>query len=736
MGNLGTAAGLAGMNSSMGGSNYAMYGALGPPGPSMSPNTVQQQLAQPVASSPNNFVTSGGGAAAGNPATSIAARQQQLQQQQRELERCQRELEIQRQQLIASMQDRNYMMSSSSLPSQQPYSASYNAMGAPMAMAGGPGSSAAMNSLALSRGSLGLGSFSRGSLGLGSISAAIGSGAGGGTASQRESLGLGSLRSAHGRESLGLGPVRSSAASLDASHRSAASSSAASQWWICQVCNAKAFSSHDEAMAHEAQCQANVRKSQQQQLDQLNAMNSAAGTGGYGDGSVAARTFSLGMDSSNRSGYEATPSTLSNGPFANMESPMPLAMVSDKDWLTPLHCFVRRHCVEVFTASQEDVATPSKGKRKPITVGQVGIRCPHCHKESSNVALKGRERGSVYYPTSISSIYNATMNLLQRHLHSCAAVPDDIMRRYETLKADDARSGTSKRYWIESALSLGLVDAAMGIRFSALRPPALPTLTSPQEEGHKAVRRNSNDFFSTNSNAVLDMKESQQAGGDGGDDIDESGKALATDGGGTSEHDLTQSAPLVTPEDQPYATAFSYHLLSQMQPCVFTEADRLGKRKGLPPGFPGLACRHCFGGYGSGRFFPSSIKTLSDTSKTLNVLHNHMMRCRKCPAEVRESLEGLRGTHDEERAKMKFGSQKAFFGRIWDRLHGKGAPPVAGKRKAAGGSHAAAGGNRAMSAALKQQQQQQQLPPQTSMAAAVDAMTAAAAADGKRPKIH
>jgi hypothetical protein len=111
-----------------------------------------------------------------------------------------------------------------------------------------------------------------------------------------------------------------------------------------------------------------------------------------------------------------------------------------------------------------------------------------------------------------------------------------------------------------------------------------------------------------------------------------------------------------------------------MQPCVFTEADRLGKRKGLPPGFPGLACRHCFGGYGSGRFFPSSIKTLSDTSKTLNVLHNHMMRCRKCPADVKESLEKLRNTHDEERAKMKFGSQKAFFARIWSVLHGADHP--------------------------------------------------------------
>jgi hypothetical protein len=147
-----------------------------------------------------------------------------------------------------------------------------------------------------------------------------------------------------------------------------------------------------------------------------------------------------------------------------------------------------------------------------------------------------------------------------------------------------------------------------------------------------------------------------------------------------TEQEMVMTAPLIFQDDKPYATNFSFHLLSQMQPCVFTEADRLGKRKGLPPGFPGLACRHCFGGFGSGRFFPSSIKTLSDTSKTLNVLHNHMLRCRKCPVEIRETLQHLYVSHNDERSKMKFGSQKAFFGRIWERLHGKEAPADLGRR--------------------------------------------------------
>lgn len=439
-------------------------------------------------------------------------------------------------------------------------------------------------------------------------------------------------------------------------------SSSQQQWWVCQVCNSKAFASHDEAMQHELSCCPEPQK--------FDTIAGAMTIPSDHHISLAGYPISPCLDSA----LEIMPT----GPFAELKDPMPLAMNSDKDWLTPLHCFVRRHCVQVFTASQNDVSTPSKGKRKPIQVGQVGIRCPHCHAEEAKG--KSRERGSVYYPTSIASIYNATMNLLQRHLHNCSAVPVEIMRRYETLKSDDARSGTSKRYWIESSLSLGLVDTPNGIRFSAVSPPPLPSLSS-QQHSTGFERRNSNDFFSSNSNAV----DREVSGGIESPSLDPPDAVSTSDNGSVPDIQqcLADSAPLVTPEDEPYSTKFSFRLISQMQTCVFTEADRLGKRKGLPAGFPGLACRHCFGGYGSGRFFPSSIKTLSDTSKTLNVLHNHMMRCRKCPQDVRDTLEKLRGTHDEERGKMKFGSQKAFFARVWERLHKNGTPKIASKRKAA-----------------------------------------------------
>jgi hypothetical protein len=587
---------------------------------------------------------------------SINARQQQLQEQQRELERRQKELELQRQQLLMSMEERRRVMQH-----MQTKMGEGTGVGAP---SGGGGSSVfgQRNSLL---GSLGGG---LGAVGFGGPMAVT-------SMAQNQSA---APNSRSGASAVNFGGASSG-------------SGGGNDWYVCKICNSKAFANREEAFAHESLCmQSNFGASYQRDarrgsLDLLGAIAGAAGS------FPSDRRFSA-IGESNSSDPQRI---MSNGPFTMMEKPLALAMPPDKDWLTPLHCFVRQHCVEVFTAAEDDVATPSKGKRKPINVGQVGIRCPHCHMHDH---AKSRERGSVYYPTTISSIYNATMNLLQRHLHNCSAVPKEVMQRYETLKGDDARSGTSKKYWMESAKSIGLVDTPSGIRFSALPPPPLPTLTPQQQssDGFNAARGNDDDFFNTSSNALLNLSRKGMDGSGGSkEDGDKTPnvKLEAMDGEAemvgeskeqgdipSSEQSMTGSAPLVTADDEPYATAFSYHLLSQMQPCVFTEADRLGKRKGLPPGFPGLACRHCFGGYGSGRFFPSSIKTLSDTSKTLNVLHNHMQRCRKCPPEVRETLDKLRKFHDEQRSKMKFGSQKAFFARIWDRLHSND-PTVNSKRK-------------------------------------------------------
>jgi len=235
----------------------------------------------------------------------------------------------------------------------------------------------------------------------------------------------------------------------------------------------------------------------------------------------------------------------------NSSDYFPLTRPEDDEWLTPLHCFVRKYCVEVFVATPEDVAAPCMGKRNPVTVDQVGIRCPYCSPER----MVGK----------INEI--------------------DIPRAREN----------------------GVVEVYL--------------------------------------KAKHDMESTPKAEGE------------------------TSQAPIVLPSDKRYTTAFTFHLMSQLQPCTFTEADRLGRRRGLEVGYAGLACRHCVGEYGSGRFFPSSVKTMSDASKTLDVVYKHMCKCKKCPPKVKNALIDLRRFHDSERSKMPFGNQRAFFTKIWSRLH-------------------------------------------------------------------
>ncbi len=141
---------------------------------------------------------------------------------------------------------------------------------------------------------------------------------------------------------------------------------------------------------------------------------------------------------------------------------------------------------------------------------------------------------------------------------------------------------------------------------------------------------------------------------------------------GGDSRGLEGDTRLVHPEDKMFSTSFSFGVLSEIQSCRFEPSDMKGKRRGLTVGFPGLSCRHCKGdSLNNGRFFPSSIKTMSDTSKLLMPLYNHLIRCKRCPQDIKDELTNLQKEHEKERKLQTFGSQKAFFMKIWNRLHGE-----------------------------------------------------------------
>jgi hypothetical protein len=310
-----------------------------------------------------------------------------------------------------------------------------------------------------------------------------------------------------------------------------------------------------------------------------------------------------------------------NGPTKVHIDPMPLATPSDEKYLTALQCFTRVHCVEFFSATETDVLSHLLLKRNvhAIEPGQIGIRCPHCTSSKHSLTC------SVIYPTSVSTIYEATMHFLTLNFYNCPCVSDVIKRNYSDLKACRAQQNGSRRYWIKSAQSLGLVNTAKGIRVSAAVPP------------------------------VMDL-----------------GSALGdvlTDGI-VSDPD-SNTYPVVTDDDALYTTSFSYLLLLQMRPSAFSIRDSLPKRTSQKNGFPGLACLHCFCDCGTGRYFPSKLSTMSNQSKTLFRMYDHLMYCHRCPRSVKEDLYSLFATHEEEKKAKNLGRQNVFFGRIWDRLHKK-----------------------------------------------------------------
>jgi hypothetical protein len=162
-----------------------------------------------------------------------------------------------------------------------------------------------------------------------------------------------------------------------------------------------------------------------------------------------------------------------------------LASEMDKHYLAPIHCFVRRH-VEVFAATQQDIAAPAPGRKKPIALGQVGLRCVHCAK----LPVKERVKRAICYPPSVSGVYHAVSNMKFDHFKLCRGMPKEARDEFQGL-ASSPQSGTggvkrssndestprprvsnsTAQYYHDSALGMGLRDTPEGIRMHQPLPP-------------------------------------------------------------------------------------------------------------------------------------------------------------------------------------------------------------------------------------------------------------------------
>ena len=122
----------------------------------------------------------------------------------------------------------------------------------------------------------------------------------------------------------------------------------------------------------------------------------------------------------------------------------------DDDVLSPLHCFMRRYCVEAFSATPEDVATPRYGKSHgfKVEVGQVGIRCLHCR----DLTASNRAERAVCYPSSLRNIYHSIETWQRRHSLVCKRIDPWVRKSIlELMESSKSRAGGRRQYWEDSA---------------------------------------------------------------------------------------------------------------------------------------------------------------------------------------------------------------------------------------------------------------------------------------------
>jgi hypothetical protein len=167
-------------------------------------------------------------------------------------------------------------------------------------------------------------------------------------------------------------------------------------------------------------------------------------------------------------------------PIAPAPSPMILlARDRDESCLNRLHIFVRNQ-IEVFTATPTELAQPAPGRKQPIRLHQVGLRCIHCR----HLPSRKRVKRAVCYPSSVGRVYHSVSDMKFDHFSNCQELPPDVRATFETLKVkgkkghDKKSSGgkgytsSTAQYYHDAAVRMGMVEGLGGIFMSTSPNPA------------------------------------------------------------------------------------------------------------------------------------------------------------------------------------------------------------------------------------------------------------------------
>eukprot|EP00956_Cyclotella_meneghiniana_P000755 scaffold816_cov43-Cyclotella_meneghiniana.AAC.5 len=204
-----------------------------------------------------------------------------------------------------------------------------------------------------------------------------------------------------------------------------------------------------------------------------------------------------------------------------------LAISEDKDWLSDDQCFVRSN-IEVFVANIHDCAMAAQERKYPVKPGWVGIRCLHCARTPG-----GARGAAVCYPYSVSGIYESVREFQRLHFEKCPNLPPDVVAASMTVnKASTTLSSVLRRYYVQSARALGLVDNPEGGMAAGAKPEAVSRagFAAAASPGRAmATPRRTSSNLDDSANLLLQMSRKRKAELDPFDEVHSPSKRQNTD---------------------------------------------------------------------------------------------------------------------------------------------------------------------------------------------------------------
>ncbi len=392
-------------------------------------------------------------------------------------------------------------------------------------------------------------------------------------------------------------------------------------------------------------------------------------------------------------------SDLSNPPSYNT-----LYLPSDASFLSEAHCFIRFACIELFSATEEDiVAAAGPGVARPTaytSIGEVGFRCIHCKNKPRHL----QANHAVSFPSTCDNIFESVRNYQRVHLETCPYIPHQIKYTYQDIIAKGNRTPRRshrliRAYYSQAAKEMGLVDTPFGLRYSDECGYRQPGGNLPSREMLSILEAAMiEDGSSSRDTAAVAAAEERRSSSTTINNSDSSSTVtpIAQDVKfgkfDTISSKLTKQAILnarregtvfVHPQDFPTISDFIFLLFHQLKPCKPTccrkrrrvsHSDGNSSSDNISTPIAGLCCKHCClvqedGEVhpSSGMYFPSTVECLGDSSFSQTLLM-HLMSCSQTPQEIKHALTELKNLAREYKASIKRGSKREFVMKVWDRL--------------------------------------------------------------------